>query len=133
MFKCECCSILIDSDEQPLKCPRCPNMENFSLIDAASEKLPLPDDDGLMTLVCSHCEDSVKVPDTTGTCPRCGKDSVFVNIPPVPLDPNLKPHEGAASAGELEPTSEKLHTGIIEKVEDKIAERPVIVDLVTYW
>jgi len=35
----------------------------------------------------------------------------------------------AASTGELEPTSEKLHTGIIEKVEDKIAERPVIVEI----
>jgi len=131
MFKCECCSILIDSDEQPLKCPRCPNMENFSLIDAASEKLPLPDDDGLMTLVCSHCEDSVKVPDTTGTCPRCGKDSVFVNIPPVPLDPNLKPHEGAASNSNRHqknfiPVSSK-------KLKTKLPNGRLSSILVTYW
>lgn len=85
MFQCNCCSISIDAAEQPKKCPRCPNMKDFTFIDAASEHLPVPDNDGLMSLVCTKCETGVMVPDTTGTCPNCGKDTVFIE-PPLIVD-----------------------------------------------
>ena len=90
MFICENCGIKINSDHEPNQCPNCSNSDDFKHVGEQSGSL--------LPLVCTQCETSVLVPDTTGTCPNCGKDSVFVDVAP----DTIKPHEGAAVTGEPE-------------------------------